>query len=773
MRGVTRIATFLGLALAATIAPSRALASSIDAQGNLVWESDALLTFGFESLADATAVGAAWTTWGTATDGRPVLLGTSVNAASLSQATVTGSQALEGSFALQIASGSTMALALLDTTFFKTIGSRRIAVSMWGRAFGAEPELDVVFPSSDQSIGPDGFGHIIAVRTGNETSDGWVQYSTGPIDGSLFGEPIGAIIVTARVATTGDTVPLDSVQLAPGQGGPTVMDASATAVVDAVEVDPVTGPLVGGQACTQATIDTACGPAGECTYGVCVDGAVVWGAVPPVAGDRQQLVQRVELGLEHQQAARDAADAAPSILTSSFLSATEGATQPRAFYGALNEAVAGVRNGHTTLGSPLASFETTFYPLINPWGNPWSGFLDVCLGPALDDLPGATGASTYAVYWIASGSAVSGMLHVGDMLTAVDGMAPDAWLTLAKARYSPMLPDDPTSEPTGRGIMFADMLSKYAQTATFSSCTAAGACTPVTVNPAQIAQGILNGTAYKTATAFSRACSPRFVDSVSAWTSADDDTAYDTPQYATVGTVTSIEFDGFEGAYDSSDPSDPYHAWWQPFASAFAAGNGLLVDARQGHGGLFLLGSWLAEQIRGTSSPYYAYAAPRGDYDLADPTWLFDPSLAACLGVSPSADTMCGWLSGGDSDESTLASPPAGGLQIAWVNGNDLSMNDITPEKLKGAPNVRIFGPHPTTGALGEITDLPPIEGPWLSGSLQTLDMRFGASFTAAVASPWASGTGVAPDQIVTQKVSDLLAGQDTVLEAAKTWLGQ
>jgi hypothetical protein len=49
--------------------------------------------------------------------------------------------------------------------------------------------------------------------------------------------------------------------------------------------------------------------------------------------------------------------------------------------------------------------------------------------------------------------------------------------------------------------------------------------------------------------------------------------------------------------------------------------------------------------------------------------------------------------------------------------------------------------------------------------------MRFGASFGAAVEEGWASGVGVAPDKVVTQKVSDMLAGTDTVLAAAQAWL--
>ena len=769
-----RAGPMLGLAMgtvAVLLVSGLAQASTVDAQGNLAWEPDALLTFGFESLADATRVSASWTAWGTAANGHPTLVPTAVSAATWSPALVTGNGALEGQSALRLGGGATMALALIDQSFFETLTAQRISVSMWGRAYGAEPELDVVFPSRSEPVGPDGFGHVIALRTGNETSDGWVEYSTGPIDGALFGEAIGAILLTARVATTTETFPLDNLDFAPGEINPTIVDPGATAVVDAVEVDPVPGALVGGATCTLESTSACQG--GECAFGECVDGAIVWGAVPQSAQHRTDLVHRLELEVEYLQGAREAAAAAPSIFTSAFVASTTSATTSTAFYGALNEAVAGIRNGHTTLGHPIASGPTAFYPLVDPWGNPWSGYLDVCLGLAQDDLPTGTGASTYAVYWMAAGSAVAGTLHVGDMLTEVDGMAPDAWVTAMKARYSPMLPDDPASEPTGRGTELADLLSRFATSATFSSCTAAGACTTVMVAPAKIAHAILTGAGPSSATTFSRTCSPRFVDAISTWTPADDDAPFDVPQYAQVGGLATVELDGFQGAEDTSDPSDPYHAWAAPFDAAFAAGTNVLIDARQGHGGAFVLGNWLAQQIRGTADPYDAFAAPRGDFDLADPAWLFDPSLAACLGTSSSTDTMCGWISGAASDSSTLASPPAGAVKVAWVNGNDLSMNDITPWKLKGAANVQIFGPHPTTGAVGEVSDLPPIVGSYKMGSLQTLDIRFGQDFATAVASPWATGTGVPPDQVVTQKVSDLLTGHDTVLEAARAWLLQ
>ena len=106
-----------------------------------------------------------------------------------------------------------------------------------------------------------------------------------------------------------------------------------------------------------------------------------------------------------------------------------------------------------------------------------SDSLDLCFGLAEDDLPDGGGGTVYSVFWMAPGSALGpsfgGTILPGDMLTQVDGMTPDAWLD-SVARLRLTLPDDPTSEATGRALMLAEALAKYAQTADFSSCTAAG-----------------------------------------------------------------------------------------------------------------------------------------------------------------------------------------------------------------------------------------------------------------------------------------------------------
>jgi hypothetical protein len=770
-------ASFVASALRTTLA----CGSTLDASGRLVFDSDALLTQGFESLSGAQAQGASWLAWNTAYTALTATAVTAGDWASSSggSGTVTLPNALEGGSALRLGAGNSVALALVDKVLFDSLKTRRVQVSFWGFSVGAEPELDVVYPSKSQPVGPDGFGRIVAVRTGRETSDGWAEYSTGPIDGEIVfaNIPVGAIILTARFATRTGTFARDAFDLAPS-GSDGVLDTKAYALVDAVEIEPAPGSPMPASSCTQATAATACGSLGECSFGRCIDGSLIWGAVPAAADHRADMVNRWAFIAQHLGADRKAAANAATVFSTTAVAAVAGATAAPAFYGGLNTLVSSVRDGHTSLGVSQSG-DTVFFEALSSFGS-YSGSLDVCFGLAEDDVSGAAGRPVYAVFWMAPmsalGSAFGGTIAPGDMLVQVDGLAPDAWLDTVEPRFAYSVPNDATAEPAARALLLARALAKYATTAAFSSCTAQGACTTKTVPVAGILDAFLTGstfqgTSYQGATASSRRCSGRFVDSVAAWTTANDETAYDVPVVDTSGGVTAVEFDGYEGQY-SATATGNYPTWTTPMDQATASGQNLLVDARLGHGGLFLLGRYLVHRIRGTASPYFGYAVPRGTWDDPDPSWLFDPSAAECADGNYDAPDFCGW-SGGNSDGSTLASPPAAAVKIAWVNGNDISMNDITPRDLLGAPNVRVFGGVPTWGAYGEVSQVPPIGPGWAPGSIAVLDIRFGSNFATAIAAPWGSGTGVPPDQVVLQKVSDILAGTDTVLTTARAWLSQ
>ncbi len=588
--------------------------------------------------------------------------------------------------------------------------------------------------------------------------------------GEIFGsDPVAALILTARFPATDGIDARDSSYFNPPESAE-VLDSAAYALADAVEIEPVAGAPTPPTACTQEDLATECGPHGECVFGHCIDSSVVWGAVPAPADQVADLVRRWAFVAQHLGGDRGAATRAGSVFSPSAVSAlTSGATP---LYRGLNALVAGVRDGHTELGFP-PSAGTALSVGMAPF-NATSGILDLCFGLAEDDVGGTSASPVYAVFWVAPdslvGAAKGGTLAVGDVLTAVDGLSPDAWLDAVGPSYRDTLPNDPRSEPAGRALFLATALGKYASTAELSSCDATGACTKKTLDVGALTFAIATGKGPSGATAGTRRCMGRFTDAVSTWTAADDALLYDLAAFESVGGVASVEMDGFHPAADDADRALPYPTWQTPWTQALTSGEPLLVDARYGHGGYVSLIRFVTHQIRGPASPYSMLAMPRGEWDDIDPAWTTSPGLAACVGTSNVAPDLCGWATS-LNDASPTTTPVAAGVKIAWVDGYDVSANDITPRDLQGAPNVVVFGGLPTTGAYGEISELPPLAAGWTTGAIQVTDARFGSSFDAAVASPWASGTGVVPDQVVLQKVSDLLAGTDTVLAAARAWL--
>src|SRR5262249_8420590 len=157
------------------------------------------------------------------------------------------------------------------------------------------------------------------------------------------------------------------------------------------------------------------------------------------------------------------------------------------------------------------------------------------------------------------------------------------------------------------------------------------------------------------------------------------------------------QFDGFEARYS---PLTGWRAWEDAWTAVFKGNTPVVVDARLGHGGKFALGRWLFQLLRGTEQPYGTFALPRGAYDDPHPPWLSAPSWDAC-GAGDASPDACAWT-GGQTTFTGASSPLGARARIAWIDGSDVSMNDIVPRLLAGRANFRVFGPHPSQGAYGE-----------------------------------------------------------------------
>jgi C-terminal processing protease CtpA/Prc len=105
---------------------------------------------------------------------------------------------------------------------------------------------------------------------------------------------------------------------------------------------------------------------------------------------------------------------------------------------------------------------------------------------------------------------------------------------------------------------------------------------------------------------------------------------------------------------------------------------------------------------------------------------------------------------------------PSLDLPVALLIHRDGSASDYLPFGMKGAPKVRIFGPHATAGAFSSFVQI----GFW--GSLA---LRMARGDTISYRGTPLIGKGVEPDEVVLQKQSDLLHGRDTIYRAALAWV--
>lgn len=81
---------------------------------------------------------------------------------------------------------------------------------------------------------------------------------------------------------------------------------------------------------------------------------------------------------------------------------------------------------------------------------------------------------------------------------------------------------------------------------------------------------------------------------------------------------------------------------------------------------------------------------------------------------------------------------------------------------MKGAPGVRIFGPHATAGAFSTFVQVA------YHGAFE---LQFASGDTIGADGKAHIGHGVDPDETVQQRQSDLLAGRDSLHEAALAWV--
>ncbi len=641
---------------------------------------------------------------------------------------------LEGGHALKLGDKGT-GLVIRDAALFDRVKSGRFEVTLWGRADGTSPQMYVLYDQGTNApFSANGdFAQVRAIRTGRQTSDGWAEISSGPLDGNVWGVPVSAIVIVPSTGAT-DT---DSF------------------LVDALDVQLLDGAPTAPLSCTQASVDAVCGTQGDCIYGHCVSSTVTWGVLPP-PGHRAEIAERwIMLGTRFI-GDRAGSKRGVDVLAPQSRALAQSATSSRQFYGGMNRLVNLLRDNHTSFGSP--NNFTDFAPQTE-FGS--GSALGACFGVVEKNLLG--GGLGFAVFR-ASDTPFSGVkLQRGDVLYAIDGRDPKEWIDDVWPRHATTMPNDPGSDYGAVAGDLSRLVSTRASQVTLLRCASSSACDAsnrqqITIDIAKILfTAIVNPPATPPARSFG--CTQRFSetaagsggfngeDSVRSTTSAD-------------GLVTQIEFDGFIGMT----------TWQASFRRIFASSPPrVIMDARMGHGGYYQAVVDLLNVLRGSAEPIGVFSVGRGTYDLADPPWLFD-RLEPCISSTLADQWAC--LEGNATGILASASaPPGASSRIAWLNTNDVSANDFMPRLLKGRSNFKIFAPHVTAGAFGSIADLPSIATNWSGGSLQVEDSRFAPTKADFANARWESSHGVEPDVVVAEKLSDAIAGVDTIVQAALAWL--
>jgi hypothetical protein len=708
------------VALFLALGPDVALGSSFDPRTGKVQLEGAFI-YGFDSLASLPQG---------ATIGARDRQGNTVSPDTLAgdfktQATI------EGTGALSLGGNIARVGLFLPTA----LTGRRVDVHLWIQPRGTTADVQLYWlvgdnPGSSNSLIA---GDATLRPTGRATSDGWLELATGPVDFAVGGA------ITPVLSINDATYPSDYLG--------NVLDPTARVLIDALDVVDLGPAAVDPTPCTRAAEAASCGELGVCLFGRCVDSAAAIGSLPQ-GQVRDVYLDRLvfEIGTIGGNRAVDGAIGAYQ----SALASVRSASSAKVFWSTIHNATELLHDAHAT--------------------HPYPGFtsqpsLAVCLhlGDA-DQLPGGGPGLTRAplVFSVAQDSPLAGKLEPGDVLVAIDGMTVAAWTRLAARDIGY------NGDPAGREAVITPQLIQAAATSgsklTFSRCPVSGQrCTDaqaqtVDVDTAPLIAGLWSGEV-PVVFGLQDACDFRFLRQGGPATV----NAYEFATWKDDGAVRVFEFNGFP---DSSAPG-----WVDTMSSGMQApANLLLFDERTGDGGGetdFICSGPVCDE-----TCERAYMVPRFEGAL-DATLLGE--FIECQHSSMAQGMGCGMFNPWGP---TIWAADLGTMKdarVAMVTTMDVSENDLftrfVHSRTTGA--TRIFGVGPTMGGFGSFLGLPAIMGEAYGGSCQMSDSVFAIGSQIEGSGPWASGTGVSPDEVVLQKQSDIALGVDTMMAAAKAWLLQ
>lgn len=553
--------------------------------------------------------------------------------------------------------------------------------------------------------------------TGRVTSDGWVELASNdfPVDGPNLLHSYLRVV---------DYAGADGVEL------------------DGLEVVPA-GEFVAPATCAGHG-DPSCGPEGQCEWGRCVLPRLNLPPLPP-DGLRGQVVDVLESQMRlFFGGERTRREALPKAIA--WLETMREAKRATAFWDAWGRGVRELHDWHTHaeagIGGGLAS----------------SHRLNACFIEGDADKSHAAWPKDprYADLLVSHVGPVSGGLAPGDRIVAVDGLHPIEWVRqLIDVYWGTWQACDPTifaeaAERLGGPAWGGGaLLIRYATTFTVVHCDAAkGTCddVPTTLRVADLPNDGGGADVYCDNRPFYHledGKGPDPTNHYNLWWQVFRGRIKDTTEQEA---IYGMAWDSLMGG---GDPNGHINSEISAAITDFKANaRGVILDHRAGNGGTMDAASNLTRLVRAPEP----IAIVRMPMEIGG----FDGPADADAGKAlfEKWKAQVGYFVG----EKGFAAD----LPVALILHRDGSASDYMPFGMKGAPNVRLFGPHATAGGFSTYIQFEY----W-----QALSYQLASGDTIAFDGRALIGHGVEPDELVLPRQSDLLAGKDTLHEAALAWV--
>lgn len=567
----------------------------------------------------------------------------------------------------------------------------------------------------------DGSGKsLVAARfapTGRATSDGWIELATNefPVDGAE------TKAVYLRISSYAAEKAVD---------------------LDALEIVRA-GEYVADRTCTGRS-DPVCGPERTCLWGQCVLGRL---HVPPLPADglRDEMVDMMSSRLKiFFGGRRTRKEDLPTALAT--LESIRGAKTAWAFWSGWAKSIRQLHDWHTSAGSAVPG-------AVGP-----NRRLNVCF------IEGDADASHHLwpkdpkypdVLVSHVGSLGTLGLRPGDRLVAIDGLHPLAWaVSLVETDWGHHAATDPdvfaelTERLGGPPWTGGAVMLKYAKAFTVLRCQPeSGTCSgpPETIQVADVPNETGD---------WDVACDNRpvyYLEPEKSPNPANHYVFWDFFRGRVAGTTEDEKIYGmiWDTLYGGGDPNGHVNGH---IASAFeewkSTARGVILDHRAGSGGTLDAPENVTKHVRppGTAAVIRMPMEIAGDDGPETP----EEGIAIFQAFAKKSPYSVG-SPNHDPD-----------LPVALLIHRDGSASDYLPYGMKGAPKVKIFGPHATAGAFSTFIQFAYWGG--ISFQIASGD-TIGADGSALI------GHGVQPDFVVPTRQSDLLAGKDSLFEAALAWV--